>query len=69
MFSDNESSFKGANNFISGIWDELVEFAAEESFNWSFISPEAPNSDGIWETEIKSAKKHLKSNPWRCFDI
>jgi len=61
MYSDNGSNFKGAKNFISGIRDELVEFAAKESFNWSFIPPESPNFGGIWESGIKSAKKHLKS--------
>ena len=48
MYSDNGSNFKGAKNFISGIRDELVEFAAKESFNYSFVPPESPNFGGIW---------------------
>lgn len=64
IYSDNGTTFVGANN-------ELVDFLkknselistnlSNEGINWRFIPPRSPNFGGLWESNIKQVKYHLK---------
>lgn len=64
MYSDNGTSFVGANNsirkFLKESQDVIKESTAERHINWHFIPPHAPNMGGLWESAVKSSKFHLK---------
>lgn len=67
IHSDNAKTFEGADNELKAMKellqeseDDIVRFASENSINWVFIPPYAPNFGGKWESVVKSLKYHLK---------
>ena len=69
VYSDNATKFQGAQRELS----QLTQLLADPEFHgqvqdatsasgvtWKFIPPRAPNFGGLWETTIKSAKRHLR---------
>ncbi|XP_025832766.1 uncharacterized protein LOC112905148 [Agrilus planipennis] len=69
MYSDNGTTFKGANNellelgqFLKGNDNqrEIQTSLLNESINWHFIPPSSPHFGGIWEAGVKSVKTCLK---------
>ncbi|XP_072392156.1 uncharacterized protein [Diabrotica undecimpunctata] len=69
LYSDNATSFVGANNhlkelysFISdtNIKSKFLQHFADHQINWKFIPPHSPHFGGVWESTIKSVKYHLK---------
>lgn len=66
MYSDNGSTFKGADTELNNLFDQTSQFSQEvaasianDRVHWSFIPPRAPNFGGLWETNVRSFKKHL----------
>lgn len=63
MWSDNGTTFVGANNYLRGIGEKHNQWAQdiEHDFHlqWRFIVPRAPSLGGIWEAAVKSVKKHI----------
>nr|XP_022908285.1 uncharacterized protein LOC111419670 [Onthophagus taurus] len=66
IFSDNGTNFVGANRelhelgtFLQGS-NQLTDVIENESINWSFIPPNSPHFDGLWEAGVKATKYHLK---------
>lgn len=63
MWSDNGTTFIGANNFLKETATKHQEWAPEiqhlNHFKWKFIVPRAPSWGGIWEAAVKSVKKHI----------
>lgn len=63
MWSDNGTTFVGANNYLRSIDESHQQWAPdiEHSFHlqWKFIVPRAPSWGGIWEAAVKSIKKHI----------
>lgn len=63
MWSDNGTTFVGANNYLKEIATKHQQWAPEvEHTNhckWKFIVPRAPSWGGIWEAAVKSVKKHI----------
>ncbi|KZC15198.1 hypothetical protein WN55_00443 [Dufourea novaeangliae] len=37
----------------------ISDFALTEGIDWHFIPPHAPHFGGLWESSVKSAKRHL----------
>lgn len=69
IYSDNASTFKGANNALKEIHtffskketvDQITKFSTSECMDWKFIPPRAPNFGGLWEAGIKTIKHHIK---------
>lgn len=68
IMSDNCSTFVGAANKLRELYRLLnesetqrgiFEFLSGQNITWKFIIPRAPHIGGIWESGIKSTKKHL----------
>lgn len=68
MYSDNGTTFVGAHNQIKEMYDlvkdnrvlgDVQQFLCEHETSWSFIPPNAPHFDGLWEAAVRSAKHHL----------
>ncbi|KAL0840696.1 hypothetical protein ABMA28_015888 [Loxostege sticticalis] len=63
IFSDNGRNFVGAANEIKQLFEQnntLAEFAAQEGLKFVTTPSLAPHFGGIWESNIKSAKFHVK---------
>ena len=66
IFSDNGTTFQGANAEIKRVFRAVVrdtsvtEKYVPEGLVWQFIPPSAPHFGGLWEAGVKSAKTHLK---------
>ncbi|XP_074032056.1 uncharacterized protein [Leptinotarsa decemlineata] len=64
IYSDNGTTFVGANNEIKLFFDSykknITEHLTTEGIQWHFITPNAPHFGGIWEAGVKSTKYHLK---------
>lgn len=65
MFSDNGTNFVGANTELKKLYQiansnccqsELIK----DEITWHFIPPRAPNFGGLWESNVKCIKHHLK---------
>ncbi|XP_049284724.1 uncharacterized protein LOC125764469 [Anopheles funestus] len=70
IYSDNGRNFVGAAKELSSLrkaynnrafQDELVGLAAEKGIRFSFIPLRSPNFGGLWEANIKVAKRLFKS--------
>lgn len=65
MFSDNGTSFIGAEKEISRAYaewrkDGTVDQIASQGTDWTFMTPAAPHQGGIYEAAVKSMKHHLR---------
>ncbi|XP_045463807.1 uncharacterized protein LOC123673366 [Harmonia axyridis] len=63
LFSDNGTTFVGANNEIKNFFKHNSEIIANnltsDGICWNFIPAKAPHFGGIWEAGVKSVKHHL----------
>lgn len=57
--SDNGTNFVGAASFLQLNDSSIAKFSAEQGIKWTFNPPRAPHRGGIWESTVKSMKKHL----------
>lgn len=62
IYSDNASTFHGANNELKEIFAHWQEMSHDENFpiKWNFIAPLSPSQGGIWERAVRSVKHHLR---------
>ena len=70
LYSDNGSNFMGAKNQLNRIEQLLQEedansevrhyLSQHHSVTWHANPPSAPHFGGLWESAVKSAKKHLR---------
>jgi len=69
ILSDNATNFLGARNELKELHSFLRNsqnlntikgFLNEFYIKWKFIPPRSPHWGGLWESNIKSAKHHLK---------
>lgn len=68
MYSDNGTSFVGANNELKELGQFLLnensmlsEFGESIGIQWHFIPAYSPHFGGLWEAGVRSVKHHLKS--------
>ena len=66
MYSDNGTTFKGADESLKKLFKATFQFSVEvvvsiakNRIEWSFIPPRTPNFGGHWETNVGSFKSHL----------
>ncbi|XP_017796388.1 PREDICTED: uncharacterized protein LOC108577709 [Habropoda laboriosa] len=68
VYSDNGTNFVGAKNEIIQIRalllsdeykNRLRQFLTQENIEWHFSPPRSPHFGGLWETVVRSFKKHL----------
>jgi len=63
MYSDNGTTFLGANNefrtFLKSNSPNFKNYLANEGVSWHFIPPRAPNFGGLREAGVKSLKFNL----------
>lgn len=67
LVSDNSTTFHGAKNELSDLYDylttsssELITACTNEGIEWNFIPVYSPHMGGLWEAAVKSCKYHLK---------
>lgn len=69
MHCDNGTNFVGAQREISESFQEfekilhdkrVFDFIAEHCIDFQFIPPSSPHFGGLWESNIKSVKTHLR---------
>ncbi|XP_071581131.1 uncharacterized protein [Temnothorax nylanderi] len=66
MYSDNATTFHGAQREISVTWSEATRDSnfqsslATQGVRWNFIPPSAPHFGGLWEACVRSVKFHMK---------
>ncbi|XP_046964187.1 uncharacterized protein LOC124533066 [Vanessa cardui] len=68
LWSDNGTNFVGAARELKQLFsserspfvNEVAAALANNSTEWHFIPPQAPNFGGLWEAGIKSTKYHLR---------
>lgn len=76
LYSDNGTTFHGADKELTNAIKSWKKLSAEDTFQgfnikWSFIPPIAPHHGGLWEAAVKSAKNHLKrvvGDQWLTFE-
>ncbi|XP_036143404.1 uncharacterized protein LOC118645802 [Monomorium pharaonis] len=68
MYSDNATTFVGAQRQIKEFYEflrndevqnSINRFLLEQHTTWAFIPPNAPHFGGLWEAAIKSAKFYI----------
>lgn len=64
LYSDNGTNFVGANRQMRSDLAEWhsahsLQRMADQGTTWHFIAPGSPHQGGIWESAVKSAKRHL----------
>lgn len=71
IFSDNATTFHGANNELVREFKNVSEDQIHENFssiNWNFIPPASPHMGGSWERMVRSVKNNLmKALPERRY--
>ncbi|XP_043474364.1 uncharacterized protein LOC122506315 [Leptopilina heterotoma] len=67
IWSDNATTFHGADAELRSMlhdaeidWNVVEDTLANRGIKWKFIPPSAPHFGGLWESNIKSAKSHIK---------
>lgn len=69
IYSDNGRNFVGASRELAQLrkiynnelfQHNLIDLAADKGINFSFIPPRSPNFGGLWESNIKTAKRLYK---------
>lgn len=69
LYSDNSTTFVGANNQLKELKEflakeatqaQLKEFLVRQFVTWKFIPPHSPHMGGLWEAAVKFAKTHMK---------
>ena len=67
VFSDNGTTFKGADSELRHLFHEAPSFSQEVSAavandgtTWHFIPPRAPHFGELWEAAVKCFKHHLR---------
>ncbi|XP_026481052.1 uncharacterized protein LOC113387879 [Ctenocephalides felis] len=67
IFSDNATTFVGANNHLKDLYKFLLESNEEirsklisQNISWHFIPARSPHFGGLWEAGVKSLKYHLR---------
>lgn len=69
IWSDHGTNFIGANREIMELFSFLErqktrgtisEFCSSQSITWKLIPEHSPHFGGIWETAVKSFKRHLR---------
>ncbi|XP_076302005.1 uncharacterized protein LOC143220175 [Lasioglossum baleicum] len=66
MYSDNGTTFHGANRELSTAIKlaaqsvDFVNSTAVSGLQWHFLPPAAPHFGGLWEAAVKSVKHHVK---------
>jgi len=68
MWSDNGTTFVGANKELKALFNyekssiapDIADWLATNGTTWRFIPPHSPNFGGLWEAGVKSTKHHLK---------
>jgi len=66
LYSDDATNFVGAARELKELYGFLTEqnesigaTLAKQKIEWHFIPPRAPNFGGLWETAVKSIKRHF----------
>lgn len=68
LYSDNGTTFVGANKLLKEaydvfsseqIQDKIRFFLRDLEVSWTFIPPNAPHFGGLWEAAVKSLKYYL----------
>ncbi|XP_029157820.1 uncharacterized protein LOC114930240 [Nylanderia fulva] len=71
MYSDNGTTFHGANRELSEAHAKAIRDPsfrnrlASDGTAWQFLPPAAPHFGGLWEAGVKSVKYHIK----RCIGL
>lgn len=67
MYSDNSTTFQGAEGELRVMFEEISAFSqeiasavAQDGVQWTYIPPRAPNFGGLWEANVRSFKRHLR---------
>ncbi len=66
MWSDQGSNFVGTNSDLKDLSENKInlgaisELCSSQKIKWRFIPERAPHFGGIWESNVKSVKSHLK---------
>lgn len=66
MYSDNGTTFTGANNELTRAYREAIRDpnflnrTAVDKVAWHFVPPHAPHFGGLWEAGVRSLKHHLR---------
>ncbi|XP_011697588.1 PREDICTED: uncharacterized protein LOC105455747 [Wasmannia auropunctata] len=69
LYSDNGTTFVGANNQLADLKECLLkestqkqihDYLTEQFIEWKFIPPYSPQVGGLWEAAVKSAKAHMR---------
>jgi len=62
IYSDNGPNYIGANKELQAILRDphFLQTCASKGLTWHFIPPSSPNMGGVWESEIKCAKRLLQ---------
>ena len=65
IHTDNAKTFKGAENYLKGIFDELQSrdiqhYYAVKGIKWRYITERAPWWGGYWEAMVRLVKEHAK---------
>lgn len=65
IFSDNGTTFIGADREIRRLWQmethksAIYRLTSELGIEWTFITPRAPHQGGIYEAAVKAFKHHF----------
>ncbi|XP_018376619.1 PREDICTED: uncharacterized protein LOC108769890 [Trachymyrmex cornetzi] len=68
MYSDNGTTFVGAHGQLKELYKfyysqetqvDVQRFLHEQKISWTFIPPNAPHVDGLWEAAVKSLEHHI----------
>ena len=79
MNSDNGTTFVGAKSllnaqmrkFLNEHRNKIIDYAHKEGIDWHFIPAYTPHWGGLWESNIKLMKSHLKRiiTAYSCFNF